>query len=132
MTIRLVDILPIERPWEYKLHLARYNQVERPLDVSVRSREEWRDWQEFRPRTDQFSCAGAGAAAKSHSAPSGSARTGRPKRRAPARPVRAWASGLRWEPFDSLGTGPADVEGAGRRPPARRRTHVMALDRRVA
>ncbi len=53
-TIRLADIFPIERPSAYKIHFARYNQVERPLDVFVRSREEWRAWQEFRPRTDQF------------------------------------------------------------------------------
>ena len=54
MTIRLADIFPIERPSKYKLHFARYNQVERPLDVFVHSREEWQGWQEFRPRTDQF------------------------------------------------------------------------------
>ena len=54
MTIRLSDILPIEQPSLYKLHFARHNRIEQPLDVFVRSRKEWQGWQEFRPRNNQF------------------------------------------------------------------------------
>ena len=54
MTIRLTDIWPIEKPSLYKLHFARHNRIEQPLDVFVRSREEWRGWQEFRPKNNQF------------------------------------------------------------------------------
>ncbi len=54
MTIRLTDIWPIEKPSLYKLHFARYNRIEQPLDVFVRSRKEWQGWQEFRPKTNQF------------------------------------------------------------------------------
>ncbi len=54
MAIRLTDIWPIREPALYKLHFARYNQSEQPLDVFVRSREEWQGWQEFRPKNNQF------------------------------------------------------------------------------
>ena len=33
MVIRLNDIWPIERPQDYKLHFARYNQHSQPLEV---------------------------------------------------------------------------------------------------
>ena len=52
--IRLADIFPIEQPSLYKIHFARRNDVEQPLDVFVRSRKEWRDWQEFRPKRNEF------------------------------------------------------------------------------
>lgn len=54
MTIRLADIWPIHEPSLYKLHFARSNGIDQPLDVFVRNREEWQGWQEFRPRNDQF------------------------------------------------------------------------------
>ncbi len=54
MTIRLTDIWPIPEPSLYKLHFARNNRIEQPLDVFVRSREEWQAWQEWRPKSNQF------------------------------------------------------------------------------
>ena len=54
MTLPLTDIWPIEEPSLYKLHFARHNRVEQPLDVFVRNREEWQGWQEFRPKSNQF------------------------------------------------------------------------------
>ena len=54
MTIRLTEIFPIAEPSLYKLHFARHNSFEQPLDVFVRSREEWKAWQEFRPKSNQF------------------------------------------------------------------------------
>lgn len=53
MTISLTEIFRFEqRPSEYKLHFARHNRIEQPLDVFVRSRKEWQGWQEFRPRNN--------------------------------------------------------------------------------
>lgn len=54
MTILLSDIWPIENPHDYKVHFARWNQVDHPLDVWVRDRREWQGWQEYRPRRDDF------------------------------------------------------------------------------
>lgn len=55
MTIRLAEIWPIAEPEAYKLHFARWNQVNQPLEVWARSRAEWQGWQEYRPGRDEFS-----------------------------------------------------------------------------
>ena len=52
--IPLADILPIANPHQYKLHFARHNGREHPLDVFVRSRERWQGWQEHRPQRNWF------------------------------------------------------------------------------
>ena len=44
----------MQEPSRYKLHFARHNRIEQPLDVFVRSREEWQGWQEYRPKRNQF------------------------------------------------------------------------------
>ncbi len=52
----LIDIFPIKKPSCYKIHFARYektNNIE-PLDVFVRSREEWQGWQEYKPQRNEF------------------------------------------------------------------------------
>ena len=54
MPIHLADVFPIADPQQYKLHFARHNGREHPLDVFVRSREEWQGWQEYRPRQNSF------------------------------------------------------------------------------
>ncbi|WP_313595002.1 GIY-YIG nuclease family protein [Agrobacterium tumefaciens] len=54
MTILLSDIWPLPRPEEYKLHFARWDKVSQPLDVWVRDRDEWQQWQEYRPGRDDF------------------------------------------------------------------------------
>lgn len=52
--IRLRDFWPVQAPETYKLHFARYNRDEQPLDVFARNREEWRGWQEYWPGRDDF------------------------------------------------------------------------------
>jgi hypothetical protein len=54
MTLRLADIWPIATPASYKLHFARWNQQNEPLEVWARSRAEWQGWQEHRPNRDDF------------------------------------------------------------------------------
>ena len=53
-TISFANIFPIEQPSLYKLHFARHNGHEQPLDVFVRSRKEWQRWQEYKPNYNQF------------------------------------------------------------------------------
>jgi len=38
----------------YKVHFARWNKFEGPLEVWVRDKDEWQDWQEYRPSRDEF------------------------------------------------------------------------------
>ena len=54
MTIRLRDIWPISAPDNYKLHFARWNGENQPLEVWVRDKREWQGWQEYRPARDEF------------------------------------------------------------------------------
>jgi hypothetical protein len=54
VTIRLPEIWPIAAPDTYKLHFARWNQENQPLEVWARSRSEWQGWQEYRPARDDF------------------------------------------------------------------------------
>ena len=49
MPIYLKDILPIENLGDYKIHFARYNQHSQPLDVWIRDKAGWKEWQEYRP-----------------------------------------------------------------------------------
>ena len=52
--IRLKDIWTIEQPEKYKVHFARTNDWDHPLDVFVRDRDEWQGWQEHRPENNMF------------------------------------------------------------------------------
>ena len=54
MTLLLHDIFPIAAPNDYKLHFARWNRDNQPLEVWVRDREEWQGWQEYRPARNDF------------------------------------------------------------------------------
>lgn len=54
MTILLKDIWTISGPDTYKVHFARWNDAEQPLEVWVRDRQEWQGWQEYRPARDEF------------------------------------------------------------------------------
>ncbi len=54
MTIFLREIWPIPDLGTYKLHFARWNGVEQPLEVWVRDRKEWQGWQEYRPGRNEF------------------------------------------------------------------------------
>lgn len=50
----LADILPIEKPSDYKAHFARWNNVVEPLEVFARDKNEWRGWNEYRPLRNDF------------------------------------------------------------------------------
>ncbi len=52
--IKLNDLFRIEDPGQYKFHAARWNHQEQPLEVYVRSREEWLDWNRWRNKKDEF------------------------------------------------------------------------------
>lgn len=54
MPILLQDIWPITDLENYKVHFARWNDVEQPLEVWVRDRKEWQEWQEYRPARNDF------------------------------------------------------------------------------
>ncbi|MCW8087658.1 GIY-YIG nuclease family protein [Sabulicella glaciei] len=54
MTIRLAEIWPIAAPATFKLHFARWNRINQPLEAWARSRSEWQKWQEHRPARDDF------------------------------------------------------------------------------
>ncbi len=54
MTIMLKEILPIQNLVDYKIHFAKFNQINEPLDVLVRDSGEWKAWQAYRPTKDDF------------------------------------------------------------------------------
>ncbi|MEO1250719.1 MAG: GIY-YIG nuclease family protein [Pseudomonadota bacterium] len=54
MTILLRDIWPIANPDDYKLHFARWNGENQPLEVWARDRGKWQGWQEYRPARNEF------------------------------------------------------------------------------
>ena len=54
MTIFLRDIWPIAEAEAYKLHFARWNGENQPLEVWARDKDEWQGWQEYRPTRNVF------------------------------------------------------------------------------
>jgi hypothetical protein len=54
MTIMLKDVFPLENLQDYKVHFAKWNQKNQPLDVFTKDRREWQRWQEYRPTRDEF------------------------------------------------------------------------------
>jgi hypothetical protein len=54
MTIKLSDIWNLEPLADYKVHFARWNNEEQPLEVLVRDMGEWQGWQEHRPARNDF------------------------------------------------------------------------------
>ena len=54
MTILLSDIFPITNLKDYKVHFAKWNQKNQPLDVLTKDRQEWQGWQEYFPGRDDF------------------------------------------------------------------------------
>ena len=54
MKIKLTDIFEIDNPAAFKLHAARWNHEEQPLDVFVRSREDWFGWNTWRNPRNEF------------------------------------------------------------------------------
>jgi hypothetical protein len=54
MAIMLRDVLAIEDLNDYKVHFAKWNQKNQPLDVFTKDRREWQQWQEYWPGRDEF------------------------------------------------------------------------------
>lgn len=54
MSIFLGDIWPITDLADYKVHFARWNGDVQPLEVWARDKDEWQEWQEYRPGRDDF------------------------------------------------------------------------------
>jgi hypothetical protein len=54
MNLFLPQILPIANPEQFKLHLACWNQEDQPLDVFVRDRSEWDNWNRWRGIRNDF------------------------------------------------------------------------------
>jgi hypothetical protein len=54
MTIKLSDVWVIPNLENYKLHFARWNTIENPLDVWARDRREWQGWNEYKPARNEF------------------------------------------------------------------------------
>jgi len=54
MAIMLKQVLPIENLQDYKVHFAKWNQENQPLDVFTKDRQEWQGWQEYRTGRDEF------------------------------------------------------------------------------
>jgi hypothetical protein len=52
--IPLADVLRIENLEDYKVHFAKWNGQNQPLDVFTKDRQEWQGWQEYRPTRDEF------------------------------------------------------------------------------
>lgn len=55
MEIQLTDLLTLGKPTLYKLHLARFNGADQPLDVFLRSRADWDGWNAWRGTKNDFS-----------------------------------------------------------------------------
>ncbi len=53
--IPLSAIIKIESPREYKFHAARWNGYNQPLDVYVRNKKEWFEWNTWRNSKNEFS-----------------------------------------------------------------------------
>ena len=54
MPILLSDIFRIDNPTDYKVHFARWNEKDQPLEVWVRDPAEWQTWQEYKPGRNDF------------------------------------------------------------------------------
>lgn len=54
MVITLPDIFVLDDPADYKVHFSRWNGSREPLDVWVDNPEDFRAWQEYRPKRNEF------------------------------------------------------------------------------
>ena len=50
----LSDLWQIDDQTDFKLHFARFNGENQPLDVWARDHSEWIRWQEYRPGRNDF------------------------------------------------------------------------------
>lgn len=54
MDIKVENLIKVPNVDDYKIHFAVWNGDEQPLDVFVRSREEWKGWNSWRGKRDDF------------------------------------------------------------------------------
>ena len=52
--IKVEDMLNITNPDQYKIHFAVWNGEEQPLDVFVRDRDDWKSWNRYRGKQNDF------------------------------------------------------------------------------
>ncbi len=53
--IPITQIIKIDEPHKFKLHAARWNGSEQPLDIYVKDKKEWYHWNTWRNNKDEFS-----------------------------------------------------------------------------
>jgi len=53
--ISVSEIIKLKNLYDYKLHAARWNGSDHPLDVFVRDHNEWFHWNTWRSNKDEFS-----------------------------------------------------------------------------
>ena len=51
----MTNIIQVDEPSKYKFHAARWNGDDQPLDVYVRNKKEWFEWNTWRNTKDEFS-----------------------------------------------------------------------------
>lgn len=49
-SIKLSNVIRIDKPAQYKCHFAVWNGDDEPVDVFVKDRDLWKKWQEYRPK----------------------------------------------------------------------------------
>lgn len=54
MRLPVSTVIGIDDPSRYKLHVARWNGHDEPLDVYVRDMDEWFAWNQYRAGKDEF------------------------------------------------------------------------------
>lgn len=54
MPIHLSQLLPIQDPTQFKLHVARHNGRDHPLDIFVENKTHWRGWNSWRNPKNEF------------------------------------------------------------------------------
>ena len=55
MDISASSIIPLDKPSDFKIHFAVWNGEQHPLDVFVRDRAEWQEWNAWRGQRNDFS-----------------------------------------------------------------------------
>lgn len=53
--ISITQVIKIDEPRKFKFHAARWNGEDQPLDVYVRDKNEWFNWNSWRNKKDEFS-----------------------------------------------------------------------------
>ena len=51
----LTDVFKTEHDKDFKIHFARFNKIEEPLDVFLRSQNEIQKWNEYKNKKKEIS-----------------------------------------------------------------------------